>query len=84
MDFEKLKWEQHSHITMATYYLNTEVVVVNGKKFYRHAKTRRTEGGFGVGKTKVTYSETLESADVTEQAVRNMMKLAFDFINKQK
>ena len=78
MDFEKLEWKQHSHISMETYYLNTAVAEVNGKKFYRHAKTKRTDGGYGVGETKVTYSETLESADVTEQAVRNMMKLAYE------
>lgn len=50
---------------------------INGKKFYRHSKTRRTEGGFGLGKTKITYSETLESEDITEQAVRKMMELAY-------
>lgn len=78
MDFKKLDWKQHSHIAMTTYYLNTEVAEVNGKKYYRNSKTRRTNGGYGLGKTEVTYSETLESEDVTEQAIREMMDLAYE------
>ncbi len=77
MHFDKLKWKQHSHISMGTYYLNTEITEVNGKKFYRHTKTHRTDGGHGVGSSKVTYSETLESADITLNAVRKMMELAY-------
>lgn len=76
-DLSQLEWKQHSHISMTTYYLNTEVAEVNGKKFYRHSKTRRTLGGYGLGKTKVTYSETLESKNETEQAIRKMMELAY-------
>lgn len=77
-ELENLKWEQHSHISMETYYLNTEVAEVNGKKLYKHTKTRRTKGGFGLGKSKVTYSETLDSEDLTLQAMRNLMELAYN------
>ncbi len=74
--FDKIKWKQHSHISMETYYLNTEIGEINGKTIYRHVKTNRTHGGYRLGKSKVTYSETMKSKDLTEQAVINMINLA--------
>lgn len=76
IEFEKLQWAQHSHVTMATYYLNTQVTELAGKKYYRHTRTQRTEAGMGMGSSKVTYSETLESEDLTEKALWNLIEVA--------
>ena len=80
-ELSKIPWKQHSHISMEKYYLNTEVAEINGKKIYRHVKTRRTEGGYGLGSSKVTYSETLQSKDLTLNAVRELIEKAYNMIN---
>ncbi len=81
MKLEKIKWEQHSHQSHTSYYLNTEVGEINGEKIYRHVRTNRIHGGFGIGKSKTTYSKTLQSKDLTEQAVIKMIELAKKSIN---
>ena len=75
-NFENLKWEHHSRIVMETYYLITDVTILNNKPFYRHTKITRTANGYGVGKSSVKYSKTLESKDITENAVRKLMEIA--------
>ena len=81
--FDQLEWKQHSHLSMTKYYLNTEVAEHNGKKYYRHSKTFRSKDGFGLGSTKVTYSETMDSPDLTEQSLRYLIQKVHDQLNQK-
>lgn len=82
IQFDKLLWTWHSHISMSSYYLTTEVADVSGKKYYRHTRTQRTIGANGLGSSKVTYSESLESEDLTEDSVRKLIALTWQKINE--
>jgi hypothetical protein len=74
-DLSNVQWKQHSHVSFDNCYISSEVGEINGKTIYRHSRTRRSIDGFPVGKSKITYSETMESKDLTEQAVINMINL---------
>lgn len=77
LDFENLEWKRHSHVSFEGFYITTSVAEVGGKIFYRHTKTRRTHGGFGVGPSKTTYSESLYSRDMPFPEIKKIMELAY-------
>ena len=80
MKISDIKFRQHSHMSFTNSYLNTEVGEYEGETIYRHTHTRRTDGGYGIGKSKVTYSKTLKSDDVKESEILEILQNA---INKK-
>ena len=74
-DLKEIGWKFHSHISMINQYLRSEFTIIDTKKYYKHLTTRRTKGGMDVGKCKVTYSETLESPDLTEDEFLELINL---------
>lgn len=70
---DSLNWKYVSHVTYDTMYIRTERAELNDQVVYRHFKTRKDKYGMPTDNTKLVYSETLESRDLTAQQVINKM-----------
>ena len=84
MKISDIEFKQHSHMSFEHSYLNTEVGEYNGKKIYKHTHIRKTDFGYGVGKSKVTYSETLKSKDIGETEILEILQNAVNNLTKKK
>lgn len=78
IDLSKVNWQFCSHVSYDTCVIRTDKGEVNGKTIYRHMRTNKTKHG-DFGNTKVTYSETIDSRDLTEEKIiEKMIKLAYN------
>jgi len=75
MEFSKIEFKQHSHVSYKSSYLTTEKsdIKINGENLYKHIDVRRNKFGEPVGKGKVCYSIGINGKAITEeQANRNL------------
>lgn len=71
---EIAEWEKVSHVAYSTCYITSYKATINGKIWYKHATVKRTPSGRVSNKPgKITYSETMDSPDVSISKVVNKM-----------
>ena len=76
VDLDALDWKYVSRVIYDTMYIRTEKAELNNRVIYRHLKTRKDKYGMPTDNTKIVYSETLESRDLTpQQLINKMIKL---------